>query len=116
MPFFNAMANTHHVVVKRPSPSDIGSKKSYQILHDKLSVFFEEDSELVTNTTESTRQITGIMIFPPKDRQNQIIDIEGADVIEFDDYRGVRQERRVVRVTPVHDHLQRLDQIVVEVE
>lgn len=116
MPFFKAMANTHNVVVKRPSPSDIGSKKSYQILHDKLSVFFEEESELVTNPTEATREIVGVMIFPPKDRHNYIIDIQGADVVEYDDYRGVRQERRVTRATPVHDHLQRLDQIVVEVE
>lgn len=116
MPFFQPMANTHNVVVKRPDPSDIGSKKRYEILHDKLDVAFEESSELVTDREGSTRVITGRMVFPPSDRNYDVIDIQSDDKIEFDDYRGVRQERTVVRATPVFDLLGRLDIVVVEVE
>ena len=116
MPFIPPMANTRNVVVKRPDPSDIGSKKSYEILHDKLKVAFEENSELVTDREGSTRVVTGRLVFPPKDRNYAVIDVQSDDKVEFDDYRGVRQERTVVRATPIFDLLGRLDIVVVEVE
>ena len=116
MPLFPAMSNVRNVVVKRPSPLGIGSKKSYDVLHDGLRAYFEERSELVSKQEGSTRIVTGTVLLPARDLRSAVVDVQGGDVIEFDDYRGVRQSRTVVCVTPEHDHLQRLDHVVVEVE
>jgi hypothetical protein len=115
MPFFPAMSNVRGIIVKRPTANDVGGKKRFEILHDDLAGYFEENSELVTNREGSTRVVVGIVLLPARDRRRAVVDVQADDELEFDDYRGVRQSRRVVRATPERDHLQRLDHIVVEV-
>jgi len=115
MPFLPAMVNARNVAVKRPSPLGSGSKKKYAVLHDGLSAYFDERSELVTSHEGMVRVVTGTVLLPARDRRRDVVDVQGDDVIEFDDYRGVRQSRRVVRATPEFDHLQRLDHLVLEV-